>query len=68
MKEASFDDARAIARQLDMRSGDVWRIIKGARYASLGDLSMLVHRALKGSTLGGLPEAGPVGGSPEEGS
>jgi hypothetical protein len=53
LKEATFNDALAIARQLDIHSSEVWRIIRGVRFTSLGDLSMLVHRALKESPGGG---------------
>lgn len=48
MKEASYDDAVAVSQQLNLNKDEVWRIIRGTRYSSLTDLSMVVHNAFKG--------------------
>ena len=47
MKEASYEDAVAVGQQLNLNKDEVWRIIRGTRYSSLTDLSMVVHNAFK---------------------
>ena len=47
MKEASYEDAVLLGEQLNLHKDDVWRIIQGVRYASLAELGLVVHEALK---------------------
>jgi len=47
MKEASYEDAVAVSQQLNLNKDEVWRIIRGTRFSSLTDLSMVVHNAFK---------------------
>jgi hypothetical protein len=50
MKEASYDDAAVIGEQLNIRKDDVWKIIQGVRYSTLGELGLVVHEALKATS------------------
>jgi len=47
MREASYEDAAVLGEQLNLHKDDVWRIIQGVRYASLAELGLVVHEALK---------------------
>jgi len=48
MKEASLQDAAEIGRLLNVNREEVWKIIRGVRFNSLSELSLLVHTAFKG--------------------
>ena len=55
MKEASYEDAIAIGRELNLNKDDVWKIVQGLKYSSHSDLSMAVHRELKLDARNGPP-------------
>jgi hypothetical protein len=56
MKEASFQDAIAIGQRLNVNKDEVWKIIRGVRFNTLSELSLLVHAAFKGQVLPEVPK------------
>ncbi len=47
MREATYEDAVAVAQQLNLNKDEVWKILKGVKYSSKVELSLAVHRAFK---------------------
>lgn len=45
MKQATYTDAEAISRLLNVNKEVVWEIIKGTKYFTYSDLAMAVHYA-----------------------
>jgi hypothetical protein len=50
MKEASIQDAVMIGQLLNVNKDEVWKIVKGVRFNSLTELSLLVHSVFKGES------------------
>ena len=47
MREASYDDAVVIGRELNLNKDEVWKIVQGIRFSSHAELSMAIHREFK---------------------
>jgi len=47
MKEASYDDAARLSRELNIRTEEIWKIIKGLRYSNPSEMSLAVHKAFR---------------------
>jgi hypothetical protein len=45
MKEATFQDAVALAQKLNLDKDSVWKIIEGRKYSTLTELAMAVQAA-----------------------
>jgi hypothetical protein len=47
MKEASYDDATRISAELNIRTEDIWRIIRGLQYSNPVEMRVAVHEAFR---------------------
>jgi len=47
MKEASYDDAARISAELNIRTKDIWNIIKGLQYSNPAEMRIAVHEAFR---------------------
>ncbi len=54
MREATYDDAVIIAKLLNDDQDRVWKLIKGLRYAALGDLVSLMKDVLQAESETGI--------------
>lgn len=45
VKEATFDDARALAEKLNLNKDLVWKIIKGKKYSNITEMAMAVQES-----------------------
>lgn len=52
--EATFEDACALSRELNVQREEIWKIIRGVTYSTRAELAMIVHQYF----LGDLPRAG----------
>lgn len=61
--EATFEDACALSRDLNIQKEDVWKIIEGVRYSNRSELAMMIHRFFRDGRVSrdGAPATG--GGS-----
>ena len=52
MKEASYDDAARLSRELNIRTEEIWKIIKGLRYSNPSEMGLAVHEAFRAAPSG----------------
>lgn len=50
LREASYEDAIALAERLNLNKEEVWKIIKGLKCRTQSELGMAIHNAFKVSS------------------